>query len=190
MRRLPVLRGWALLGLALGTVLYMLMVDAQPPVIRATVLLLVMCAAAYAGWSRLGFNSLALAALVVLAVHPSDLFHTGAQLSFLSVAGLVWFLPRWRQTGASARPAPAACGGQRGFGASRGTAPRPLFTESGADESDDLAADHAASHGPFSLAHAGVGARQSAGLDADGGRASKRFYDTFGGRTGAALGLC
>jgi competence protein ComEC len=34
---------------------------------------------------------LAAAALVVLAVNPSDLFNVGAQLSFVSVAGLAWF---------------------------------------------------------------------------------------------------
>ena len=48
-RRLPILRGWGLAGVALGTVLYVLMVDAQPSVIRATVLVVVMCGAALLG---------------------------------------------------------------------------------------------------------------------------------------------
>jgi competence protein ComEC len=42
----------------------------------------------------LGFNSLAAAALVVLAINPCDLFRVGAQLSFLCVAGLIWFAAR------------------------------------------------------------------------------------------------
>ncbi len=47
------------------------------------------------GRRPLGFNSLAAAALVVLAVNPAELFRAGAQLSFLCVAGLIWWGPRW-----------------------------------------------------------------------------------------------
>ena len=71
----------------------MLLVDAGPPVVRATVLVLVFCAASYLGRRPLSFNSLAAAALVVLALNPNHLFHAGAQLSFLSVAGLMWVRP-------------------------------------------------------------------------------------------------
>jgi competence protein ComEC len=95
LRRLPISRGCALLSVAAFTLVYMLMVDAQPPVLRATVLVLCVCTAMYLGRRRLAFNSLAAAALVVLAVNPADLFRTGAQLSFLCVAGLMWFAPRW-----------------------------------------------------------------------------------------------
>ena len=85
------------LGRALG---YMLLVDAGPSVVRATVLVLVMCAAWYLGRHPLSFNSLAAAALVVLALNPNHLFHAGAQLSFLSVAGIMWFAPSWKTTDA------------------------------------------------------------------------------------------
>ncbi len=37
----------------------------------------------------MGLNGLALAALVVLIMNPAGLFHTGVQLSFLSVAVLM-----------------------------------------------------------------------------------------------------
>jgi competence protein ComEC len=103
-RRLPIARTWALAGVALGTVLYALLVDAQPPVIRATVLVVVMCGAALLGRRSLGFNSLALAALIVLAVNPGDLFRAGPQLSFLSVAGLVWLGPRFLRSAARQDP--------------------------------------------------------------------------------------
>ena len=63
---------------------------------RATVLVLVMCAAWYFGRQPVSFNSLAAAALIVLALNPTHLFHAGAQLSFLSVAGILWFAPYWR----------------------------------------------------------------------------------------------
>jgi competence protein ComEC len=98
LRQTPLPRGWAAALVAAATVFYMFLVDAGPPVVRATVLVLVACAAAYWGRRPLGFNSLAAAALVVLAINPSHLFHTGAQLSFLSVAGLMWFAPRWMTT--------------------------------------------------------------------------------------------
>ena len=62
--------------------------------VRATILVLVACVAVWSGPPRLGFNSLAAAALVVLAMNPAHLFHVGAQLSFLCVAGLIWFATR------------------------------------------------------------------------------------------------
>ena len=73
---------------------YALMVDAAPSVVRATILVLVACIAVWLGRRPLGFNSLAAAALVVLAINPAHLFHVGAQLSFLCVAGLIWFATR------------------------------------------------------------------------------------------------
>ncbi len=94
-RRLPLPPGWAPALVAAAALLYMFIVDARPPMLRATVLVLVACAAAYSGRRPLSLNSLAAAALVVLAVNPNDLFHVGAQLSFLSVAGLMWFAPSW-----------------------------------------------------------------------------------------------
>src|SRR5262249_32184618 len=45
------------------------------------------------GRSGVSMNSLALAALVVLALNPGDLFRTGVLLSFLSVSVLMWVVP-------------------------------------------------------------------------------------------------
>ena len=67
----------------------MLLVDAQPPIVRATVLIVAACAAALLGRQRISFNVLALAGLIVLAFNPTDLFNVGPQLSFLCVAGLM-----------------------------------------------------------------------------------------------------
>jgi len=88
-------RSQALLATAAVTVLYTLLSDARPPAVRAAILVLVLCAGHYLGRPRPGFNSLAAAGLVVLVLNPADLFQTGAQLSFLAVAGLMWFAPRW-----------------------------------------------------------------------------------------------
>jgi competence protein ComEC len=95
LRRAPIRRAWAILGVAAFAVFYMLLTDAQPPVTRATILVLVICWSMYLNRRALSFNSLAAAGLVVLAISPADLFQTGAQLSFLAVAGLMWFGPRW-----------------------------------------------------------------------------------------------
>ena len=94
-RRTPLPRGWAAVIVSTVIVVYMLLVDAGPPVVRATVVVLVFCAAEWLGRRSLSFNALAAAALVVLAINPSNLFHPGAQLSFLSVAGLMWLAPHW-----------------------------------------------------------------------------------------------
>ena len=93
--RAPIPRGPAMLGVAAATVFYMLVTDARPPVIRATILVLVACGALYLNRRPLSFNSLAVAALIVLAVNPAELFQVGFQLSFLAVTGLMWFGPLW-----------------------------------------------------------------------------------------------
>jgi competence protein ComEC len=89
-RRLPIPRGWSVAAIAAVMLFYALMVDFGPPVIRATILVLITCMALWLGRRPLGFNSLAAAALAVLAVNPCHLFHIGAQMSFLCVAALIW----------------------------------------------------------------------------------------------------
>ena len=90
--RLP--RGWCAASIAVIIVFYAMMVDARPSVVRATILVLIACVAVWRRWRSLGFNSLAAAALVVLAINPAQMFHVGVQLSFLCVAGLMWFASR------------------------------------------------------------------------------------------------
>ena len=90
-------RGPALLAVAAITTAYALAIDAEPPAVRATVLVLLVCAGLYLGRPVLGFNLLAAAALVVLAMNPADLFRVGPQLSFLAMATLVWVGPRLRR---------------------------------------------------------------------------------------------
>jgi len=81
--------------MAIATVvLYVGLVDARPPVVRAAVLVIAFCVAMSQGRRTAGFNALAAAALVVVAINPADLFNVGAQLSFLAVATLMWVGPR------------------------------------------------------------------------------------------------
>lgn len=84
----------ALVAVMLFVSFYALLTDAQPPVVRAAVLIVVLCLARLWGRRTLGFNSLAAAGLVVLAFDPLSLFHVGTQLSFLAVAGMILFR-RW-----------------------------------------------------------------------------------------------
>lgn len=81
---------------------YAALADGSPPVVRATVLLVVMAMAL--PWNRAvsTTNALGVAALVVLLWRPTDLFDVGAQLSFLSVAGMIW-MGRFRRLDAGVR---------------------------------------------------------------------------------------
>jgi competence protein ComEC len=89
LRMLALPRGWALVAVAGCTGLYMLLVRAETPVLRATLLVWLACLGASLGRRSLAVNSLALAAIIVLLWHPPELFRIGSQLSFLSTAVLI-----------------------------------------------------------------------------------------------------
>src|SRR5262245_50822029 len=75
------------------TVIYALLTDLQPPVVRATILVVIACLALWTGRSSIGFNALAAAAIIVLILNPSALFLAGPQLSFLAAATMIAFHP-------------------------------------------------------------------------------------------------
>lgn len=79
----------ASLFVAAVTGLYMLVVGAETPVVRATLLVWVACAAVALTRHAAAINSMAIAAIVVLIWRPSEVFSAGAQLSFLSTGVLV-----------------------------------------------------------------------------------------------------
>lgn len=85
------LTGAAILILVGG---YAAITDAGPPVVRASLLVFL----AALGWPldrpMHGSNLLAVTALGVLLWNPTDLFNAGAQLSFLAVAVILWYLSR------------------------------------------------------------------------------------------------
>jgi len=93
LRLTAVPRNRALLAAAAVAVVYTLLADARPPAVRAAILVVLLCAGQYLGRGRLPFNALAAAGLVVLLLNPASLFHAGVQLSFISVAALMWFGP-------------------------------------------------------------------------------------------------
>ena len=74
------------------TVVYAFLTDLQPPVVRATILVVAMCTARLLGRTALGFNTLSIAGIIVLAQNPLSLFQAGTQLSFLAVAAMIFHI--------------------------------------------------------------------------------------------------
>ena len=91
LRALQVSRRWGAAWIALAVVAYTGLTGAEPPAVRSAILVLIFCGSQILARRPLPFNSLAMAALVVLLRNPEDLFNIGAQLSFLSVAGLLGY---------------------------------------------------------------------------------------------------
>ena len=69
---------------------YALMAGGRPPVLRSAVMVAVACGGKWLRRPVLLANSFALAWIVVALISPTDIFDTGCQLSFLSVAALFW----------------------------------------------------------------------------------------------------
>ena len=90
--RLP-RRASALLVMAV-VISYALLVPSRAPIIRATVVVCLLCLAEISGRHSRRLHTLALAALVVLLWRQAELFNIGFQLSFIIVAALILLCPR------------------------------------------------------------------------------------------------
>ena len=71
-------------------VFYAWLVEFRPPVVRASIFIVLFCIARLAGRKGSAINILAIAALIVLVINPTDLFALGTQLSFLAVAAIAF----------------------------------------------------------------------------------------------------
>lgn len=81
-------RRFALVAIGLFVLAYCLLTEGRAPVVRATILVLMVCGAELL-WRRSSWhNALAAAALIILTANPCDLFQLGPQLSFLAVGTL------------------------------------------------------------------------------------------------------
>jgi len=88
-------RGWAEPALIAALVLvYMLLVPARPPVVRAGVMALALLAAEATGRRQDRVSVLAWVAIALLVWRPTDLFLPGFRLSVGLTAALVWVGPR------------------------------------------------------------------------------------------------
>lgn len=79
-----------------ATAAFAIFAAVQAPILRAATLILFAGFADLRGRRMSALQGLSLAALVVLAWRPWDLFDAGAQLSFLAVGALAWHGERWR----------------------------------------------------------------------------------------------
>ncbi|WP_158265280.1 ComEC/Rec2 family competence protein [Blastopirellula marina] len=86
--------GLALLLLTIG---YVLLVDARPPIVRASILVATFCLATILFRRHAFWNTLALAWIVVVCWNPTEIFQAGTQLSFVAVATLAWLANVQRQ---------------------------------------------------------------------------------------------
>lgn len=71
-------------------VTYCILSGTQPPILRATLVGLLLCWAGLRGVETSPFNLLGAAAAAILAAQPRALADAGCQLSFAAVAGILW----------------------------------------------------------------------------------------------------
>src|SRR5262249_48402610 len=90
LRRLGVSQRRAAVLVTLVLVGYALVTGGRAPAMRAAVAACVLCGGMVFWRVVVPANTFALAWLVVVVLHPSDVFDQGCQLSFLGVAVLAW----------------------------------------------------------------------------------------------------
>jgi competence protein ComEC len=86
-------KGQALICIAVS-ILFVMAVPPNPPVLRAAVISLVFCASYLFSRQPNSFNSLAISAIFLLIIKPVDLFDAGWQLSFATTLGILLFCKR------------------------------------------------------------------------------------------------
>lgn len=77
-------------------IIYCLITGASTPVLRATIMAIVLMFASLVKREPDIYNSLSLAAILILIVNPRQLFDIGFQLSFASVISIICIYPRLR----------------------------------------------------------------------------------------------
>jgi len=76
-----------------GVIFYMLLVGYQPPVVRATIMALILLIGMMMGEKANPINALGVSALVILGFDSRQLFDIGFQLSFLAVLSIIYLHP-------------------------------------------------------------------------------------------------
>ncbi len=75
----------------LATAVFLLVVPPRPPTLRAAVIVWALCLSVLLRRRARALNSLALAAIILLLIRPTQLFDVGWQLSFAAVGGILAF---------------------------------------------------------------------------------------------------
>lgn len=87
---------------------YFFLVGWTASIMRAIIMALVALLSFTVGKKQDLYNTMALAALIILVINPGELFKTGFQLSFATTAGLVYLTPWLEKLGLGKILAPAA----------------------------------------------------------------------------------
>ena len=94
----------ASLGAFVLVVFYAFIAGMGTTVLRATLMAGAVLAALIVGRQRDLYNTLFLAALIILMVSPESLFHISFQLSFSAVFGILYIVPKFSETSIAALP--------------------------------------------------------------------------------------
>ncbi|MDO8588479.1 MAG: ComEC/Rec2 family competence protein [Armatimonadota bacterium] len=97
-RALRLQKRWAYAAAVPAVIFYMLVVGAKPSIVRAAIMAGLLAGAYILRRVSDPLNALFAAALVILAIRPTDIFDVGFQLSFAAVAAIVLLIPtlqRW-----------------------------------------------------------------------------------------------
>ena len=78
----------------IAAAMFVLVVPSNPPAFRAAIMCLVFCSSFFFRRQSNPFNSLALAAVILLMIRPTELFEVSWQLSFAAVLGILLFTGR------------------------------------------------------------------------------------------------
>ncbi|MEE9430308.1 MAG: DNA internalization-related competence protein ComEC/Rec2 [Melioribacteraceae bacterium] len=81
----------------IGVTLFLILTGGHPSVFRATVMAVVFLIAKLSNRSSNGFNSLAIAALIILILNPYELFNPGFLLSFSAVLSILILYPMFER---------------------------------------------------------------------------------------------
>ena len=87
-------RRYIYIWLALGVIwFYTLLTGMNPPVVRGAIMASLFLAAELLGRQRIAITALAFAAAIMVGINPQTLWDASFQLSFLSMAGLIFIAP-------------------------------------------------------------------------------------------------
>ena len=78
----------------IAAAMFVLVVPSNPPAFRAAIICLVFCLSFFFRRQSNPYNSLALAAVILLMIKPTELFEVSWQLSFAAVLGILLFTDR------------------------------------------------------------------------------------------------
>lgn len=90
--RLP--ENWASLAVIITLIVYCFLTGGSPSVVRASIMGSVILLGNVVNRQGDIYNSLALAAIIILVISPSDIFYVGFQMSFGATLAIVYLVPR------------------------------------------------------------------------------------------------